>query len=261
MKIKKLEKKKCGKYEITLENNIKIKTYDDVILNNNILYNKDLDYETINQINSESYYYDIYNKIVKMISNKLRSEQEIKAFLDKSDLSKKDKDKMLDALKQNGLVNDENFVKAYIHDKICFSNYGPLKIKGELEKLGVDIDIINKYVDDIDDSVFEEKQKNYVLKKINNNHKYSKTMLIQKIKNELYLMGYNNINIDSYMKDDSDILEKEISKEYKKLALKYSNEEIKNKIYRKFYQKGFSRENIMKCLENLDIIINCRNRK
>ena len=91
MKIKKIQKKQNGKYEITLDDNLKIKTYDEIILNNDILFSKELNDEEIMKIDSENYYYDIYNKIVKMISNKLKSEHEIKDYLDKCDLTIKDK--------------------------------------------------------------------------------------------------------------------------------------------------------------------------
>lgn len=253
MKIKKIQKKQNGKYQITLEDNLKIKTYDEIILNNDILFSKELNDEEIMKIDSENYYYDIYNKIVKMISNKLKSEHEIKDYLDKYDLTIKDKNKMIDTLKQKGLINDVTFTKAYIHDKISFSNYGPLKIKNELQKYSINDAIISECMEQIDRSIFDEKIEKYVLKKVNINHKYSKNMLLQKLKNELYLLGFDNVNIDDYVKDNNDILEKEIKKEYQKIKLKYSKNDIISKLYRKFYQKGFSRENIMKCIENLDI--------
>lgn len=253
MKIKKIEKKKNGKYEIILENNEKVKTYDEVILNNNILFHKELDDDTRVKIDGESYYYDVYNKIIKMISVRLRCEEEIKDFLKKCDLNDKEKDKIILSLKQNGLINDESFARAYIHDKVNFSNLGPLKIKSELEKYNIDNNIIINSMKDIDDTVFDEKVKKYVLKKVKNNHKYSKSMLAKKIKNELYLMGYNDINIDEYIMEDELILEKEMLKEYEKLKVKCSSSDIKNKIYRKFYQKGFSYDIITKCLEKLEI--------
>lgn len=253
MKIKKIEKKNNGKYNIILDNNEKIKTYDEVILNNNILYKKDIDDNLYSQISSESYYYDVYNKIIKMISVRLRCEKEIKDFLKTCDLSDKDKDKLILSLKQNGLINDENFTRAYIHDKLSFSNYGPLKIKGELENYGIDDNIIINSMKDIDNCIFDEKIKKIINKKVSSNHKYSKTMLIQKIKNELYLLGYDNINIDEYIIEDDLILEREMLKEYEKLKKKDSMADIKNKIYRKFYQKGFSYESITKCFEKISI--------
>ena len=42
MKIIKYEKKKNGKYKILLEDNNTIDTYEDVILNNNLLLKKDI---------------------------------------------------------------------------------------------------------------------------------------------------------------------------------------------------------------------------
>ena len=47
MKIKKIQKKQNGKYEITLDDNLKIKTYDEIILNNDILFSKELNDEEI----------------------------------------------------------------------------------------------------------------------------------------------------------------------------------------------------------------------
>ena len=50
MKIKKIQKKQNGKYEITLDDNLKIKTYDEIILNNDILFSKELNDEEIKEL-------------------------------------------------------------------------------------------------------------------------------------------------------------------------------------------------------------------
>ena len=41
-----------------------------------------------------------------------------------------------------GLLNDKMYVKAYVSDKINFTNFGPCKIKNELENMGIDSDLI-----------------------------------------------------------------------------------------------------------------------
>jgi hypothetical protein len=77
MKIKKI-KKQGTKYKIILENNDSITTYDEVIINNNILYKKELNSNLLETIIKQNEYYEIYNKLVKNIKQKLRSETEIR---------------------------------------------------------------------------------------------------------------------------------------------------------------------------------------
>ena len=59
---------KNGKYKLSLDNKTNIITYDNVILDNNLLFNKELDNEKLNQLIVDNNYYDIYTKLVKYIS-------------------------------------------------------------------------------------------------------------------------------------------------------------------------------------------------
>ena len=54
MKIEKIKKTKSGKYILELDNNEKITTYDEVILNNNLLFNKEIDCNLFNKIDKEN---------------------------------------------------------------------------------------------------------------------------------------------------------------------------------------------------------------
>ena len=83
MKIEKIQKLKNNKYKIKLDSGDIINTYDDVILNNSLLFNKEIDLELLNKINNETLYYDCYNKTLKFIDKKLRSEKEVKEYLKK----------------------------------------------------------------------------------------------------------------------------------------------------------------------------------
>ena len=70
MKIEKIKKLSNGKYKIIFEGNESITTYEDVILEENILYKKELDNELINKINIRNNYYKIYTKTLKYIMTK-----------------------------------------------------------------------------------------------------------------------------------------------------------------------------------------------
>lgn len=255
MQINKIKKLKNGKYKLETDNYKTITTYDNVILDNNLLFEKTLDNQKLNKIDKDTSYYDIYNKVIKMVGRKLRSEKEIRDFLEKNGLSLKDIDGMVQKFKENKIIDDEVFAKAYIHDRIAFSNDGILKIKQSLEEHNIDSFIIDRELSLIDQSVFDDKIKKFVQKKLKTNHKYSKSILKKRLALELKTNGYTDFNIDSYVdsQNNADILKKECSKLYNKLAKKYSGKELSLKMYKQLYQKGFSKEEIETEIGNFDI--------
>ena len=83
MKIEKIKKLSNGKYQLILDNKEVITTYDEIIINNMLFNGKELNNTLLSEISLKNNYYDLYNKIIKMISTKWRSIYEIKEFLKK----------------------------------------------------------------------------------------------------------------------------------------------------------------------------------
>ena len=74
---------------------------------------------------------------------------------------------IVDKLVKEGYIDDLKYTKAFIHDKLLFTNYGPLKIKFKLSCLGIDNQIIDDEINKID----EEKIKDRIIKLLNKNKK------------------------------------------------------------------------------------------
>ena len=248
MKIEGVKKTKTGKYKITFDNNETISTYDDVILNNGLLFKKEVDSELLDKLNIETSYYDIYNKTIKFISRKLRSEKEVIVFLDKQNVTGSDKKKILDKLKDIRLINDAFFANAYCQDRMNLSNDGPYKIKSELIKNDIDDDIIDEVMSKIDENIVYEKLTKLIIKKINSNHKKSNYMLKQKIVGDMINLGYSKEMIveiiDENLKSNKSIIDNEYKKIYRKLEKKYEGEELEKQVRIKLMQKGFFSEDI-----------------
>ncbi len=245
MEIKNIKKLKSGKYKIELDDNNKILTYDDVIINNNLLYKKNIDHDLLENINIETSYYDIYTKVLKYISIKMRSKKEIIEYLNKNKVEKNDQKKIIDHLTKSGLLNDEMFAKAFVSDKIFLSNIGRLKIKKELLDHDINIDIIDKIIYTYSDDVFEEKLTKLMKKKIKNS-KYNGYLLKQKIFYEFNNLGYEN-ELISKVYDSIDIISninKDFDKYYNILSKKYNGVELKNKLKNKLYSRGYSIDDI-----------------
>lgn len=250
MKIDKIKKMNNGKYKIELDNNEKIVTYDNVILKNNLLFDKNIDSNFLNQINKDTEYYNVYNKVIKLISTKVRSEEEIHKYLSKLEIPNSDEKKIITDLKNNGLINDLNFCKAYVSDKMNLSTSGPYKIARELREHKIDeatiLDILKEY----DESFIEEKLTKLIRKKISSNNKYSRTNLYQKIMASFKELGYNSEMINKVFnnnyKSNSNLIEKEAIKIRKALSKKYTGRELEYKLISKLFQKGFTSEEIDK---------------
>lgn len=189
MKIEKYELINNGQYKIYLSDGTILKINSDVIINNNLLYKKEIDNTLLNKILKENDNANIYNKCVKYISVRLRSKKEIIDYLKKLNID--NTADIIDKLTKNNLINDEVFTKAFIKDKINFTSYGPYRIRQELNKYNIDNEIIDKYIKDIDEEILIGKIDKQINKMIKSNRKYSSNILKSKIYNNLYNNGFD----------------------------------------------------------------------
>lgn len=248
MKVERIEKTNNGRYKMILDSNDSIITYDDVILKNNLLYHKNVDSSLLKQISCDTQFYDIYNKIIKMISTKYRSEKEIKMFLSKTSLISSKKEEILKKLRENGFINDKRFALAYVNDHIHLSLDGPELIEKKLLEYGISSDLIKEVIDSIDDEIIRAKIVKYISKKIKSNTKYSKIFLKQSIMSYLTTRGYSiemiNEVFESLFYNDLSIVEREYQRQYKRLVKKYDGDVLFFKIKGKLLSKGFKTSEI-----------------
>ena len=253
MKIKKIKKLSSNKYKIDFIDAESIITYDNVILENNILLKKEIDSDTYIKISNQNSYYDIYSKAVKYIVTKLRSEKEIREYLKKYTSEEKLIDKIVTQLKHEGLLNDNRYIKAFIEDKINLTTWGPYKIEKELEKLDMDMEVVKSTLGKYDENIFIEKIKKIISKKESSNKKDSLYIMRQKLERDLYDLGYSSDMIREYISNTSvnetEIIKKETEKLYKKLSSRYDNQTLYYQLKQKLLQKGFSIDSVNNILE------------
>ena len=225
MKIDKIKKMSNNKYKIYFDDDSILETYDEVIISTNLLYKKEIDEELYRKILDDNSYYEIYNKCVKMLSSKMRSKKEMYDFLVKKGIDKTDIDNMINKLENIGLLNDKMYAKAYISDKINFTNMGPLKIESNLLECDIDDSIIKEELSKVDNSIINKKISKYVSSKARSN-KHSTYFFKEKVMSELLSLGYSNDMIIPYLEDiklDSNV-KNEYNKIYSKLSRKYKDE-------------------------------------
>jgi len=243
MQINKIVKMKDNKYKIIIDGE-SIITYDNVILENELLYKKNIDNNLYKKMLIDTTYYDVYNKVVKYILKRRRSEKEIRKYLNKFDINDKYIESIINKLKDIKFINDSEYCKAYINDKLYLSKEGINKIKNHLISEDISIGIIEEELSNIDKDLFKDRLEKLITKKINSNKRYSKSYLKQKILGDMISLGYDKdiiLNIlENNLISDDNILENEFNKIYNKLKNKYIGYELENKVKQKLIQKGFS---------------------
>lgn len=195
MKILKYELSKKNNYNIYLDNGEVITLNEKVITENELLIKKEIDKELYEKLFIDNRIYELYEIAVKYISVRLRSIKEIKEYLLKKESNKEIINKVCNKLIKNNYLDDNRFAKAYIKDKLNFTTMGDYKIRKELERLGVDNNIIESNISDIDSGIIESKIRKIIEKDLKKNKKYSGINLKNKIYNHLLSQGYSSSKV------------------------------------------------------------------
>ena len=241
-----------NKYKISLDN-FEITTFDNVILEYNLLYKKELTEKELKEISSKTNYFDAYNKTLKYITKKIKSKREVEKYLESFDLKSDEKKEILNKLIGLNLINDRLYCRAFINDKINISKYGVIKVNKQLQEKGIDYKIIEEELLNIDYNIVNSNLEFKIKRKINNNTKYTNFELKQRLIMQFTKEGYSKEKIleyiNKYISNDGEILKVQFDKLYYKYKNKYDDKIFLLKLKQKLYQKGFSNETISKLIQ------------
>lgn len=229
----KIEREVAYKYNIKEGSNFTIEDFTKILLDN--------DY----------YYFDRFSK------NKLRkmlTEYELKELLTKAGANPVLINRLIENYLDYKYIDDENYVKTYI--ELRGNKEGPKLIKTKLIKKGIDISLIEEYLDNFNE---EDSINNLARRVINTSKNLNKQQIKQRVIRSLLTKGYNynlvNKIVDDLLKDieidEEDLIEKELLKELRRYQSKHEGYELKQTIKQKLYNKGYNLTLIEKVLENL----------
>lgn len=254
MKIKKYKKIGPSKYSIELENKETLILYEETIIKYNLLYKKEIEIDKLNEMLEFNDFSKAYDECVKFICKRLHCKSEVIEFLHKNSYNQYIIDSVIDRLENNNMINEDNYVKAYINDKLYLSKDGPYKIERDLIDLGLDINIVNSNISLIDNEVVNNKIKRYIEKRKKSNSKYSENMMNNKIRQELLNLGFDLESIDIYLNDSNEnnddfLIKKDYEKILNKYSKKYKDKELIQKVKSYLYSKGYKIDDINKLLQ------------
>lgn len=254
MEIKTFKKLKDNRYKLTLDNDESIVLFDDVIIEYNLLVNKDLTQEKLEEIIKKNDKMEAYYVAVKMLSNKMRTRKEVIKHLKNRNYDIKTIEEVIKRLYQERYLSDTRYITAYINDQLNLTDKGPMRITRELEALGYKEDVIREHLIKFGDPVWEAKINKIIEKKMKLTTNLSAASLRHKIIVHLIDKGHYKdliMNlIDNYeFKESEEVLRKEFYKIKNKLEKKYEGYELTFHMRSKLLNKGFTSEDISRLME------------
>ncbi len=81
-------------------------------------------------------------------------EYDLRTALKRWGISAGDADAVIDRLRREGFINDERYVRAFVHDKVKFDGWGREKIRYTLRLKGLDGDVVSDALSAIDDDAY-----------------------------------------------------------------------------------------------------------
>lgn len=170
MIITKIEKQKNNnkRYSIFIDNEFAFGIDEIDLLYYKLKENEPLDNEKYEYILNKLLLKRAKDKALKYLGYKMRSKNQVIKKLQEYEFPSNVIDKVIRVLEKYNYINDEDFAKAFIKDKLNLKGHGVFKISYDLKMLGVDEEIFKKYLYDDEFINEEEKAKGLLLKKLGN---------------------------------------------------------------------------------------------
>lgn len=170
MIITKIEKQKNNnkRYSIFIDNEFAFGIDEIDLLYYKLKENEPLDNEKYEYILNKLLLKRAKDKALKYLGYKMRSKNQVIKKLQEYEFPPNVINKVIKVLEKYNYINDEDFAKAFIKDKLNLKGHGVFKISYDLKMLGVDEEIFKKYLYNEEFINEEKKAKDLLLKKLGN---------------------------------------------------------------------------------------------
>lgn len=138
-----------------------------------------------------------YNKALKFLSFRPRSEKEVKDNLLKKNASSSVIDLIIKKLREQKFLNDREFTKWWIEQRTLVKPTGKRIIKVELKRKGIDKELVDEVLDGMEDLVHDELElaRGLVQRKINRYRNLDRQKVYQRLGGFLSRRGFDYDNI------------------------------------------------------------------
>lgn len=149
MTITKIEKQVNNqkRYSIYIDEKFAFGVSEEDLIYFKLKENSEITEQRYNYIMEYVIYTKAKDKAYKFLGYKARSEKEVRDKLIKENYPQEIIDRIIELFKHYNYINDENYTKAYINNRIKFKPRAKRMLKYELAQKGIDSDTIENIID------------------------------------------------------------------------------------------------------------------
>lgn len=232
---------------------------EEVLIKHRLKKGMEMDELSLIEINYQDDIRKAYNLAVGYLAARIRSEKEIRDYLNKKDIEDPVINEVLHKLTEQKYINDLDFAIAYVRTQMNTNDKGVKVIQTELREKGIKNGFIETSLNEYTLELQIEKAVKLCEKYSKKYTNESKRMLNEKLRSMLMRKGYTNdvIQIAVSELEQEESLDGEMEavrhqgeKASRKYA-KFSGYEYKQKVKQALFRKGFSFELIDRYLDSI----------
>lgn len=254
------QKKRLDRYNIFLDDAFAFAVDQQLILTHQLKKGKQLSEEEVNRIIHAEGFQKSYLMAVKYLGYRMRSEAEMRTYLTRKEIDELEIDRIIVQLFEKKFLNDEQFARAFVNDRMNQTSKGPIVIRRELAEKGIK----HKLADDALKAYSYEEQYETALKWANkqegrrSNHSFRKKQ--EQLRMKLMQRGFDKEVIQDVfdeLQSEIDVTDERVALEYhaeklhRKYSSKFSGYELTQKLKSGLYTKRFPGELIDEYIEKI----------
>jgi regulatory protein len=141
--------KRTNRYSIFIDGKYSFSLSEAELIDLSLRVGQELETKDIDKLNSEVVYGNARNQCFKLLSYRARSTGEIRDYLKRKKYENEIIDRVVDFLTDRAFLNDEQFARQWIDNRLSIKQSSVRQIKMELRQKKVSSDIIDKVITDL----------------------------------------------------------------------------------------------------------------
>ncbi|MBI1857116.1 RecX family transcriptional regulator [Candidatus Saccharibacteria bacterium] len=145
--------KRSNRYSVYVDGKFAFGTSESQLLNLGLFKNQEITEADLAELKQESEIGKVYEKLLNLLSNRPRSEWELRDYLKRKKQNAEIIEKLLNKLSNSGYVNDRTFARRWVENRRLLKSISRLRLRQELAQKHIAPEIIDEIL--VDDKTDE----------------------------------------------------------------------------------------------------------
>lgn len=257
-KITKIEtQKRPGRYNIYLDQKYAFSVSASVLINFRLAKGMEIDEQLQKVILADDDVAKAYSKALNYLAHQLRAESEVISKLKELELDDGVIEEVLQKLRDQNLLDDQNYADSYVRTMMLTSDKGPTIIRQNLRMKKIGENLIDRALEQYPENELMENGIKLAEKQLKHYHHFPTKTRLQKVRQSMMTKGFKSDLITKIL--DNITIEEDPDEEWEDLNVqaekiwhrnrKYDSRERIMRTKRSLYGKGYSMEQINRWVE------------